>query len=476
MLLTKFKYYAGFLIVADAAAMATVFVGTYALRNSILVDVFHLAPLFPWEHYLPLAIFLIPAWIGLLFWLGGYSLVRERYLQWAFILSAKTTLGGIVILAAYLFVSKNIDISRTFLFLSSLGNGLIIFAHRAMFYVYINKTGKNKHLAKNLIVIGTKTHSERMLHNIQDHDHLGLNLTDYFELEETDDDNVLMNNRFEEILKEIRSCLNIKSTIVDEVVVCLPRTQVLQFEPISKICMESGIRVSLLSDLFPIQNPQINVSTLHGLGMITIDPALGREHKYALKKTFDLVLASILLILLSPLMVFVSILIRLASPGPIFFRQTRVGHNGRRFQMLKFRTMVAGAEEQWGDVEPLNVLDGPVFKAVHDPRLTPIGRFMRRVFIDELPQLFNVLKGDMSIVGPRPPLPSEVNKYKLWHSKRLSMKPGITGLWQVEGRSKFVSFEEWMRMDIEYVEGWSLWLDFKILLKTVPEVIRCTGV
>lgn len=476
MLLNRFKYYAGLLMAADITGMVIVFVATYAVRNSILADAFRLAPLFPWKHYLPLMILLIPVWVGLLFWLDGYSLVRERYLQWAFTLSVKTTLGGIVVLAAYLFVSKNINISRTFIFLCALGNGLMIFTLRTMFYIYIKKIGKNSYFIKNLLVVGTKAASERILQNVKDHADWGLNVTSFLEMEETGSGNIMTNSTFQDVLSKIKSYINIKNIVIDEVVVCLSKTQVLQFEPISKICEESGIRVSLLSDLFPIQNPQMNVSTLHGLGMITIDPTSGRELKYAFKKIFDLVLASIFLILLSPLMIVMGILIKLTSTGPIFFRQTRVGINGRHFQVLKFRTMVVGAEGQREAIDHLNVLDGPVFKAVHDPRLTPIGRFLRRAFIDELPQLFNVLKGNMSLVGPRPPLPSEVAKYQLWHSKRLSMKPGITGLWQVDGRSKFVSFEEWMRMDLEYIERWSLWLDLKILLKTIPEVLRCSGV
>ncbi|MCH8049730.1 hypothetical protein IH979_03430, partial [Patescibacteria group bacterium] len=273
---------------ADITGMVIVFVATYAVRNSILADAFRLAPLFPWKHYLPLMILLIPVWVGLLFWLDGYSLARDRYLSRGVTISVKTTIAGMVLLAAYLFVSKSVNTSRTFLFLCAVGNGLMIFSLRAIFYFYMKKMGQNIHLAKNLMVVGTRAASEGMIHRIQDHNRFGLNLTDFMELEETDDETQLVNHRFQEVLETIRSSLNIKSTIVDEVVVCLPKAQVLQFEPIRMICGESGVRVSLLSDLFPIQDPQLNVSTLHGLTMVTIDPTSGRELHYAAKRIADL--------------------------------------------------------------------------------------------------------------------------------------------------------------------------------------------
>ena len=479
MLLSRFRYYTGFLVFLDAVGIVVVFVVTYAFRHLLLTDIAGLAPLISWEYYLPLMVFFIPVWLTMLLWFEGYSVsLRKDYLRWAFDLSVKTTLGGVLAIGAYLFISKSTHISRTFLLLCAVGNGLFIFTVRAAFYLYIQRIGRNNYFAKHLLVVGTKTASEKVLQSIRDHVRWGLHIKDFIEIEETDgeESGVRLNGKFQEVLERVKKCVNIKDVAVDEVVVCLPKEQILRFESIGKICAESGVRVSLLCDLFPTQNPQIHVTTLHGLGMITIDPTLGRERKYFIKRLMDLMLASVLLVLLAPFMLLVGIVIKLTSRGPMIFRQRRVGLNGRLFEMLKFRTMVEGAEDRRGEIDDLNILDGPVFKAAHDPRLTPVGRFLRRAFIDELPQLFNVIKGEMSLVGPRPPLPSEVRRYKLWYSKRLSMKPGITGLWQVEGRSKLVSFEEWMWMDLDYIENWSLWLDVKILLKTIPEVLRCTGV
>jgi len=178
--------------------------------------------------------------------------------------------------------------------------------------------------------------------------------------------------------------------------------------------------------------------------------------------------------LLSPLFLFVTLLIKLTSSGPIFFKQKRIGLNGREFVLYKFRTMYKDAEKQQKMLEALNEMDGPVFKIRKDPRITPVGKFLRKFSIDELPQLFNVFIGHMSLIGPRPPLPNEVIQYETWQRRRLSMRPGITCLWQISGRNE-IDFEEWMRLDLEYLDNWSLWVDIKILVKTIPVVLFGSG-
>jgi lipopolysaccharide/colanic/teichoic acid biosynthesis glycosyltransferase len=176
----------------------------------------------------------------------------------------------------------------------------------------------------------------------------------------------------------------------------------------------------------------------------------------------------------APLWLVAALAIRLSSRGPVLYRQERCGLHGRRFVLLKFRTMVENAEKLRGEVAHLNVMDGPVFKAPADPRVTAVGRFLRRSSLDELPQLLNVLTGDMSLVGPRPPIPQEVEKYAPWQRRRLAMKPGITCLWQISGRSQ-LDFSTWMELDLAYIDHWSLWLDAKILVLTVPAVFSGRG-
>lgn len=192
------------------------------------------------------------------------------------------------------------------------------------------------------------------------------------------------------------------------------------------------------------------------------------------KRVFDAAASLVGLVVLSPVFVFLSILIRVDSRGPIFFSQVRVGKDGREFRFYKFRSMVQDAEDLKKKLMHLNELEGPVFKISDDPRITPIGRFLRRTSLDELPQLFNVLKGDMSLVGPRPPLPAEVANYESWQRQKLSVLPGITCLWQISGRNH-IGFTEWMRLDIEYIRRQSFGLDMKILLRTLPAVLLRKG-
>jgi len=192
------------------------------------------------------------------------------------------------------------------------------------------------------------------------------------------------------------------------------------------------------------------------------------------KRVFDLAVAAAALVLLIPIIPLIAVMIKLDTPGPVFYRQQRVGRRGRVFDFYKFRSMFADADERKKEVEALNEQDGPVFKVRSDPRVTSVGRFLRRSSLDEIPQIFNVVKGQMSIVGPRPPLPSEVLRYQPWHRKRLEVTPGITCLWQISGRSH-VSFNEWMRLDMEYIKQRSLRTDLLILLKTIPAVIARKG-
>jgi lipopolysaccharide/colanic/teichoic acid biosynthesis glycosyltransferase len=200
----------------------------------------------------------------------------------------------------------------------------------------------------------------------------------------------------------------------------------------------------------------------------------GRLYRTYVKRPVDVVGSLLGLVLLSPLFLVIAILIRLDSPGPILFRQVRIGKEGRRFWFFKFRSMVENAEEMKETLLHLNELEGPVFKISEDPRVTPIGRFLRRTSLDELPQLLNVLGGQMSLVGPRPPLPCEVEKYEGWQRDKLSVLPGITCLWQISGRNH-IGFTEWMRLDIEYIRRQSLGLDLKILARTLPAVLSRKG-
>jgi exopolysaccharide biosynthesis polyprenyl glycosylphosphotransferase len=268
----------------------------------------------------------------------------------------------------------------------------------------------------------------------------------------------------------------LRRNVVDEVAMFLPFGSLYQHSvDVATLCAQQGIILRLPSDIFGLKPPGYDEADVDGGQYILTHSGRAEGWPLIVKRTMDIVVAFLSIILLSPILLGTALVIKLSSPGPILFLQERLGLNKRRFRVYKFRTMVPGAEEFMAILESRNEMGGPVFKIRNDPRVTPVGRVLRRSSIDELPQLFNVLKGDMSLVGPRPlPVRDYEGFSEDWQRRRFSVKPGITCLWQVYGRST-VSFDEWMLLDLQYMDEWSLWLDLKILVRTVPAVLRGVG-
>jgi exopolysaccharide biosynthesis polyprenyl glycosylphosphotransferase len=266
----------------------------------------------------------------------------------------------------------------------------------------------------------------------------------------------------------------LKSHVLDEVIFAMPRDRWAEVEDGVRLCEEQGIAARVCLDFF-----------VPGIAKLTVDDSLdvptfsftmtpSDAVALAAKRLLDIVLSATALVVLSPIFVAVALAIAIDSPGPILFRQKRVGMNGRLFWFYKFRSMHQDAEERLLQLMAFNEAQGPIFKMRQDPRVTRVGSILRRTSLDEFPQFWNVLRGEMSIVGPRPPLPGEVQKYERWQRRRLSMKPGITCIWQVSGRSE-LAFDRWMELDLEYIDNWSLWHDLKILAKTIPAVLTGRG-
>ncbi|BDG01705.1 sugar transferase [Anaeromyxobacter oryzae] len=261
---------------------------------------------------------------------------------------------------------------------------------------------------------------------------------------------------------------------LDLVVFAVPREGLADIEDAVAACEEQGTPAKIGLDLFPGLEAPLSIEELDGIPVLSYAAAPQDVLKLAAKRAFDLAVSALGLVVLSPALLAAALAIRLESPGPILFRQRRVGRAGRTFTLYKFRSMRAGAEGERAALLALNEADGPVFKLRHDPRVTRVGRVLRRTSIDELPQLWNVLRGEMSLVGPRPPLPEEVRRYERWQRRRLSVKPGITCTWQVSGRSD-VGFRRWMELDLAYIDRWSLWEDLRIVLRTIPAVLLGRG-
>jgi exopolysaccharide biosynthesis polyprenyl glycosylphosphotransferase len=266
----------------------------------------------------------------------------------------------------------------------------------------------------------------------------------------------------------------IEEESVDEVIITLPWMYHRKIMGIVRECARWQVSARIVPDLFQMSLSKVDVDDLGGVPLIGVREVGFGRGALLIRRGIDIVGAIAGLVLGAPLLALIALAIRLDSPGPILFRQSRVGAGGKLFQICKFRSMHEGAEAELERLRDLNEADGPIFKIQDDPRLTRVGRFLRRTSLDELPQLWNVLRGEMGLVGPRPPLLAEVSRYMEWHKKRLEVRPGLTGLWQVSGRS-LLSFDEMVLLDIYYIENWSLWLDFKILLRTIPQVLFGDG-
>jgi exopolysaccharide biosynthesis polyprenyl glycosylphosphotransferase len=236
----------------------------------------------------------------------------------------------------------------------------------------------------------------------------------------------------------------------------------------------ANVRTRIVPDLFQMTLSRMQIEDVAGVPMIGVKEVSISGLNHFIKRSVDVTVAAVGLAAGAPIVALVALMIKLESPGPVLFRQERVGKNGRRFELYKFRSMVEGAEKQVDALNALNEADGPIFKIRNDPRITTLGKWLRRLSLDELPQFYNVLRGDMSLIGPRPPLPAEVARYQEWHKRRLEVSPGLTGLWQVSGRSE-LTFDEMALLDIYYIENWSLGLDTKIFWQTIPRVLFGSG-
>lgn len=261
---------------------------------------------------------------------------------------------------------------------------------------------------------------------------------------------------------------------VDTVIICLPWQSHRMIQRLLRTCEQNNVRAQVVPDLFQLTKNQVFVEELNGIPLISTRDVSIQGWNFVIKRAFDLVLSIVGGILSLPVCAIIAIAIKLDSPGPVLYTQTRIGRNGEPFRCYKFRSMIEGADEMRMEMDAVNEASGPLFKLRNDPRRTRVGRWIRRFSLDELPQIINVLRGEMSWVGPRPNLPDEVEQYQEWHKKRLTVSPGITGLWQVSGRSD-LTFDEMVLLDIYYVENWNLAMDFGILLRSIPAIVRARG-
>ncbi len=349
-------------------------------------------------------------------------------------------------------------------------NLVLMFGFKVIIYSSFKRARLHGRNSRSILIIGDKT-ANNFIKQVLKYKEWGYKI---YAIIGTEELNTNYGDQFPVLPPDTDLDMLLERKTIDEVILIQEEMSMSYIEKVTYSCSEVGVIFRMYSPFFNKLKTKTHVHHYNTMPLLTISNTPMDYLPMQLKGIGDFLAAFTIIILASPVFVFISILIKLTSKGPVFFKQKRVGLRGRKFWAYKFRTMVTNAEELKETLMADNEMDGPVFKMKNDPRITKVGKFLRKTSLDELPQFFNVLMGDMSIVGPRPPVPKEVLEYERWQLRRLSMKPGITCTWQVSGRND-IPFDEWMKMDLDYIDNWSLKLDFVIFLKTIRTMLRADG-
>jgi len=464
------------MFLVDALVLSAIFVLALIVRGHL--HKFYHFDLFPvtrvvqdfsvsQDSYLTVMLIIIPLWCVNLYWSGMYRSMRLKT-NWDIVgIVIKSSFFTAVTFSVLAFILKMEFISRAFFILFMIMASLALVFEKMFIYLLTAYTRKRGYNYRRLLIVGTGKRAAHFIDKIKIHSEWGLKIAGVVDFE---DEKVGKEFSGIEIIGTIYDIPRILHTqTIDEVIFVVPRSRLNEIHNYLYVCEIEGITTRVAVDLFELEISRLTQSEFDGIPLITFEITPAKEEQLFIKRVIDIVFSGLGIILLSPLFLAVAILIKLVSPGPVFYRQKRIGLNGRRFVFLKFRSMRAKAASQLAGLISKNEMAGPIFKIRNDPRIYPFGKFLRKFSIDELPQLFNVFLGQMSLVGPRPPVYREVRRYEPWQRRRLSMRPGITCLWQVSGRNK-ITFSEWMKLDLQYIDSWSLWLDFNILMRTIPAV------
>lgn len=382
------------------------------------------------------------------------------------------TVVGVAALIVWYFSSRPLAVSRLMLLYAAVIIVVLISLSRVVEGALRHSLHRRGIATDRLLIVGAGEVGRAIMGNMVAQPELGYQVIGYVDDDPEKAGGVI--GRFPSLGVVAETPRVLREYRIDDVIVALPWYARDNIHMVLEACETLGVRTRLVPDLFQMRLNQLHIDTINGIPLIGVRDTNIRGWNRAVKRGLDVALASLAVLVTSPVMALVAAAIKLDSPGPVLYRQTRVGINGHQFTVYKFRSMRANADKELIRLQNQNEASGPLFKMRDDPRRTRVGRFLRRTSLDELPQLFNVLLGDMSLVGPRPPVPNEVEQYDDWHRRRLEVAPGLTGLWQVSGRSN-LTFDEMVMLDLYYAENWSLGLDMKILLRTIPTVLLGEG-
>lgn len=447
----------------DMILTTAVFVLSYFIRKAVPGQV----ALYPMTEYLWLLFVILPTLYLAMNYYGFYS--NKKSLD-VFSIIYKLLICFIIcgiVSAAAVFITKNALFSRLYFGIFLAADYIVLLAERLILRKIIIDSSKKNETGKRIVIVGLMEKARKLVKDLQEQEDFPPNIIGYVSLDQ---------NYVGKVLGTVDQLPDILiQHAVDEVIFALPKDYIGKVEEYIQICEELGVTVRMILDFYNLKISKTLLSYIGNLPVLTFHTVSLNEEQLFAKRVVDIIGSLIGLVFTALAFVIFAPVIKLTSKGPVFFVQKRVGQNGRVFHCYKFRTMVADAEDQLSTLKEENEMSGNMFKMKDDPRVTKIGRFLRAYSIDELPQFYNVLRGDMSLVGTRPPTISEVSEYELKHRRRLSIKPGLTGMWQVSGRNEISDFEQVYALDINYIDNWTLLLDFKIMLKTIGVVITKKG-
>ncbi len=424
------------------------------------------------QNHLWLVLVTIPAWIALMSVDGAYDNFRTNMfieIMWKVF---RCGIGSLIVLGSVVFILKMRFTSRLYIAVFAATSLFALAVTKALWRWGLDYSFRQGYNLMNMLIVGTGKRAQNFVEVVRRHANWGFKIVGL-----VDDDPKLLGKKIldYEVIGRISDIPRLlREHVIDRVIFVIPRMWLNRIEDAIFQCEREGVVTAVSVDLYKPRLAQLRLSSFADIPLIIYQTSPAKEWQLFLKRLFDLVISAVLILLLMPLFLFAAVGVKMSSRGPVFFKQTRCGINGRKFVLLKFRSMVVGSEMKKKELERQNEMKGPVFKMKRDPRVTRFGKLIRKLSIDELPQLFNVFRGDMSLVGPRPPLPAEVEMYETWQRRRLSMKPGMTCIWQVSGRNR-IAFEQWMEMDLQYIDNFSLWLDFRLFVRTLFVVITGYG-
>ncbi len=468
MLKEQAKLFKRLCIGVDLLVILAAFLSAYAVRRNFS------PPLFPLREYVWILMVVLPVWIYLLARHHLYGSIRQLSLFDLFTRLANVHLWGALIAASALYFFDRLAFSRSlFLIFLTLSFSLLTLEKGSarLALGHLRRRGFN---FRNILIVGTRERALRFSHLLQEHADWGLRVLGLVQM---DDQPMVLAVEGHQVMGYVRDLVDIcKRQTVDEVVFCLPKDLFFDAEAYVRDLEELGITVRMVLDFYQIDRSKKELSFFHqDIPILTFHTKSLDAQQLLAKRGLDITGSLVGLAVTAVLFPWVALAIKLDSRGPLFFSQERIGEAGRAFRCWKFRTMQRDAEELRGALLACNEMNGAIFKIHNDPRVTRVGRFLRRTSLDEFPQFWNVLRGEMSLVGTRPPTAEEVCRYQNWQRRRISIRPGITGLWQVSGRSNINDFDEIVRLDLKYIDEWNLWLDLKILLKTLGVVLAGRG-